>query len=86
MAAEAGSGSQQPARLQRLDVVREAQEWLRAQATAITALQVRFAQLPSPDLRAVPRAQLFELVDTFFHGFQRLSAFVQPFKTGKGGI
>jgi acetylornithine deacetylase/succinyl-diaminopimelate desuccinylase-like protein len=39
--------------------VQASQRWLRQQAEAITRLQVRFAQLPSPDLRATPRAALF---------------------------
>jgi acetylornithine deacetylase/succinyl-diaminopimelate desuccinylase-like protein len=40
--------------------VQRARRWLDEQQDAITDLQLEFARLPSPDLRAVPRARLFE--------------------------
>jgi acetylornithine deacetylase/succinyl-diaminopimelate desuccinylase-like protein len=40
--------------------VLQARRWLHEQQESITELQVAFARLPSPDLRAAPRAALFE--------------------------
>lgn len=40
--------------------VRDARRWLHEQQEAITDLQMEFARLPSPDLRATPRAAAFE--------------------------
>jgi len=54
------SSNQQPDELSQHAAVQEGRQWLRAQAPAISRLQVCFAELPSPDLRAEPRAVLFQ--------------------------
>ena len=51
---------QSPAQLATHPKVATASAWLRQQDAALTELQVEFACLPSPDLRAAPRAAVFE--------------------------